>query len=163
MNLETVKPLVFGRCLETLSYLRLVIGCTLMSMVFGIWSEINDLHHSATIKDYVFCPYPILHTFPVAVNSRCPSWPISHSFLHAHIQQGRIQDFKLGGRTIKNCAERREARKFWGYFVWKITILRQKIIFFPILGGYAHWVCPPWIHPCTVFICYWTCSRPQYS
>jgi hypothetical protein len=28
---------------------------------------------------------------------------------------------------------RREARKFLGYFVWKITILRQKIIFFP--GG----------------------------
>ena len=30
---------------------------------------------------------------------------------------------------------RREARKFLGYFVWKITILRQKIIFFLILGG----------------------------
>ena len=27
------------------------------------------------------------------------------------------------------------ARKILGYFVWKITILRQKIIFFPILGG----------------------------
>jgi hypothetical protein len=50
--------------------------------------------------------------------------------------QGRIQDFKLGGwgRTYKNCAERRETRKCVGYFVWKITILRQKIIFFPILG-----------------------------
>ena len=32
--------------------------------------------------------------------------------------QGRIQNFKLGGVTLKkNCAERREARKFWGYFV----------------------------------------------
>jgi hypothetical protein len=30
---------------------------------------------------------------------------------------------------------RREARKCLGYFVWKITILRQKFIFFPILGG----------------------------
>ena len=30
-----------------------------------------------------------------------------------------------------------EARTFLGYFVWKIMILRQKIIFFPILGG-AH-------------------------
>jgi hypothetical protein len=40
--------------------------------------------------------------------------------------QGRIQDFKLGGRTSKNCAERREARNVLGYFVWKITILRQK-------------------------------------
>ena len=45
--------------------------------------------------------------------------------------QGRIQDFKLGGgRTSKNCAEQREARKFLGYFVWKITIFCQKIIFF---------------------------------
>ena len=32
---------------------------------------------------------------------------------------------------------RREARKFLGYFVWKITILCQKILFFPILGGRA--------------------------
>jgi hypothetical protein len=34
------------------------------------------------------------------------------------------------GRTLKNGAERREARTLLGYFVWKITILRQKIIFF---------------------------------
>jgi hypothetical protein len=32
---------------------------------------------------------------------------------------------------------RREVRKFLGYFVWKITILRQKIIFFPIAEGGA--------------------------
>jgi hypothetical protein len=51
--------------------------------------------------------------------------------------QGRIQDVKLGGALKKNCAERREARKFLGYFVWKITILRQKILFFSILGGRA--------------------------
>ena len=33
--------------------------------------------------------------------------------------QGRIQDFKLGGGDAfkKNCAERREARIFLGYFV----------------------------------------------
>jgi hypothetical protein len=30
---------------------------------------------------------------------------------------------------------RREARKYVGYFVWEITILRPKILFFPILGG----------------------------
>jgi hypothetical protein len=53
-----------------------------------------------------------------------------------HIQ-GRIQDFKVGGALKKKCAERREARKFLGYFVWKITILRQKIIFFPIVEGGA--------------------------
>ena len=40
---------------------------------------------------------------------------------------------------------RREARTFLGYFVWKITILRKKIIFFPILGG----VRPLWIRPCS--------------
>ena len=43
----------------------------------------------------------------------------------------------------KNCAERKEARKILGYFVWKITILRQEIIFFPILGGRARRVRPP--------------------
>ena len=49
--------------------------------------------------------------------------------------QGRIQDFKLGGAHLKNCAEQREARNVWGYFVWKITILRQKIIFYSYCGG----------------------------
>ena len=37
----------------------------------------------------------------------------------------------------------REARKFLRYFVWKITILRQKIIFFPILEGRAPGAPPP--------------------
>ena len=84
--------------------------------------------------------------------------------------QGRIQDFKLGGGALKKIAPsggrrenclgisceksrfyskksyffqlRREARKFLGYFVWKITILRQKMIFFPILGGARAWIRP---------------------
>ena len=79
--------------------------------------------------------------------------------------QGRIQDFKLGGGALKTLRRaeggakvfgvfrvknhdftpkshiffqlRRQARKFLGYFVWKITILRKQIIFFPILGGCA--------------------------
>ena len=70
-----------------------------------------------------------------------------------------------GGAHLKNCAEQKEARKLWGYFVcknkilrpkksyffqlrrearnflgyfvWKITILRQKIIFFPPPPGSA--------------------------
>jgi hypothetical protein len=92
--------------------------------------------------------------------------------------QGRIHDFKLGGgahlkksRRAEGGAKnfgvfrvknhdfttkqsyffqlRRKARKVLGYFVWKITILRQKIIFFPILGGGARRVRPPpWIRPC---------------
>ena len=85
--------------------------------------------------------------------------------------QGRIQDFKLGGAQLKKiapsggrrenfrgisckksrfyakksyfCQLRREARKFLGYFMWKITILHQQIIFFPILGGVARRVRPP--------------------
>ena len=40
-----------------------------------------------------------------------------------------------GGCTKKNCAEQREARKLLGYFVWKITILCQKIIFSKPRGG----------------------------
>ena len=80
------------------------------------------------------------------------------------LKQGRIYDFQLGGGGAlkKNASSggrrehfwgisceksrfyakksyffqlRREARKYLGYFVWKITILRQKIIFFPISGG----------------------------
>ena len=34
-----------------------------------------------------------------------------------YARQGRIQDFKLGGAHLKNCAEQREARTFLGYFV----------------------------------------------
>ena len=37
----------------------------------------------------------------------------------------------------------REARTFLRYFVWKITILRQKIIFFSNFGGGARRVRPP--------------------
>jgi hypothetical protein len=37
----------------------------------------------------------------------------------------------------------REARKFLRYFVWKITILRQKIIFFSNFRGGARRVRPP--------------------
>ena len=63
-------------------------------------------------------------------------YPIRRGVIETTLQ-GQIQDFKLGRTHLKNCAGRREARKMLGYFVWKITILRQKIIFFPILGGGA--------------------------
>ena len=49
-----------------------------------------------------------------------------HIFKMADPSQGRIQDFKLGGAHLK---------KFVGYFVWKITILRQTIIFFSNFKG----------------------------
>ena len=50
---------------------------------------------------------------------------------------GADPEYQDRGRTLKNCVERREERTFLGYFVWKITILRQKIIFFPITEGGA--------------------------
>ena len=73
--------------------------------------------------------------------------------------------FQVRGRTLKNCAEWREARKFLEYFVWKITILRQKFIFFPILGGARAGCAPFWIRPCndlqntSVIICENPCNR----
>jgi len=44
--------------------------------------------------------------------------------------QGPIQGFKLGGAHLKKLG-----RKFMGYFVCKITILRQKILFFSNFRG----------------------------
>ena len=66
--------------------------------------------------------------------------------------QGWIQDFNFGGGVLKKIApEQREARKFLRYFGWKITILRQKIIFFPILEGARAGCAPsPWTRPCLV-------------
>ena len=52
--------------------------------------------------------------------------------------QGRIQDFKLGGG-----AHIKKLRRAEGYSVWKITILRKKIIFFPILGDRL-WIWQTW-------------------
>ena len=49
---------------------------------------------------------------------------------------GRIQDFKLGGGTYFKKSRRAEGgAKICGVFRVKSTILRNKIIFFPILGG----------------------------
>jgi hypothetical protein len=39
---------------------------------------------------------------------------------------------------------RGDALKKFGYFVWKITILRKKIIFIPILGGAPPGSAPAW-------------------
>ena len=56
---------------------------------------------------------------------------ICHILLHI---SGADPGFQVRGGAL------REAQKLLGYFVWKITILCQKIIFFPILGG-AHARC----------------------
>ena len=56
--------------------------------------------------------------------------------------QGRIQDFKLGGDIPKkNCVERREARKFFGISCEKSRL--KKSYFFPILGGACRVRPPP--------------------
>ena len=57
--------------------------------------------------------------------------------------QGRIQDFKLGGAHLKKSRRAEGDAKNLGYFVWKITILRQKIIFFSNFRGGARRVRPP--------------------
>ena len=51
-------------------------------------------------------------------------------------QQGRIQDFKLGrgGAHLKKLRRAEGGAKIFGVFRVKNTILRQKIIFFQILG-----------------------------
>jgi hypothetical protein len=70
--------------------------------------------------------------------------------------QGRIQDFKLGEGALKKIATSGgRLENVLGYFVWKITILRQNFLFFPILGGGgggAHRVRPPLDPPllCTI-------------
>ena len=51
--------------------------------------------------------------------------------------QGRIQDFKLGGALKKVAQSVGRREKFWGISCEKNTILRQKIIFFPIAEGDA--------------------------
>jgi hypothetical protein len=67
--------------------------------------------------------------------------------------QGRIQDFKLGEGALKKIATSGgRLENVLGYFVWKITILRQKFLFFPILGGGGGRTgcVPHWIRPCYV-------------
>jgi hypothetical protein len=49
------------------------------------------------------------------------------------VTSGADPGFQVRGAHLKKLW-----RTFLGYFVWKTTILRQKIIFFPILGGGAH-------------------------
>ena len=51
------------------------------------------------------------------------------------VTQGRIQDFKLGGAHFKKLRRAEGGAKNVGVFRVKITILRQKILFFPIIGG----------------------------
>ena len=68
--------------------------------------------------------------------------------------QGRIQDFKLGGGAhLKKLRRAEGGVKILGYFVWKITILRQKNhIFSNFRGGARRARPPPWIRPWIIYI-----------
>ena len=55
----------------------------------------------------------------------------------------QIQIKYRGGSRIKIGPSGGRREHFWGISCEKITILRQQIIFFPILGA----GCPPWIRP----------------
>jgi hypothetical protein len=133
-----------------------------------IWAGLTEMFnlHTLFITIYI-CFYTWCESKLIAIT--CTS-----------LNQGRIQNFKLGGGAhlkksrraeggaiffwvfrVKNHAFttkksyffqlRREARTFLGYFVWKITILRQKkILFFTILGGEGAHAPPPGSAPVNV-------------
>ena len=84
------------------------------------------------INGCVICPSIEMYLIMISVSYRLSIQNVN--MLYRRIMQGRIQDFKLGGGgALKKIAPSGGGgRKFLGYFVWKITILRQKIIFFPI-------------------------------
>ena len=48
-----------------------------------------------------------------------PVGPIPHSFLHTHVQQGRIQDFKLGGAHLKKLRLAEGGANYFGVFCVK--------------------------------------------
>jgi hypothetical protein len=76
--------------------------------------------------------------------------------------QGWIQDFKLGGRTLKNCNERREARKFLGVFRVKNHDFTPKNHIFSNFRGRAGCALPVffWSLFCLLINCkYMVCSR----
>jgi hypothetical protein len=60
---------------------------------------------------------------------------------------GADPGFQVRGAHLKKLRRAEGSAKFLGYFVGKITILRQKIIFFPILGGARAGCAPRWIRP----------------
>ena len=70
-----------------------------------------------------------------SIKKKVTSWK-PENFTPNYQYQGRIQDFKLGGGgALKIIAP---SGKFWGYFVWKITIwCKKKHIFSNFRGGGA--------------------------
>ena len=67
-----------------------------------------------------------------------------------HHQQGRIQDFKIGGALKKIAPSGGRRENVWGISCKKSRFYAKKIIFFPILGGGAGCTFP-WIRPWSAY------------
>jgi hypothetical protein len=60
------------------------------------------------------------------------------------------------GFQVRGGALKKIGANIFGYFVWKITILRQKINFFPILGcARAEYAPPPLDPPLVYMVFHW--------
>ena len=128
-------------------------------------------------------------TFLIHQYYYCSSASVWSFHFKTHTLSGADPGFQVRGGALKNIVEncwdisceklrfyakksyffqlRREARKCLGYFVWKITILRQKIIFFSNFRG-ARPLDPPLVILWFVYITMvlWTepsCWRNNYS
>ena len=86
---------------------------------------------------YLLRSYYILFIYPWITTTTRTTLLTWHVIGYNWSHSGADRGFQVRGAHLKNCAERREARNVLGYFVWKITILPQKIIFFPIAEGGA--------------------------
>ena len=113
---------MFGSFLPPIVFLRYLC-------LFTYWGV---QHILCCFFSFVLCTVPYVVSFSGLSILYCPFGI-----------QGRIQDYKLGGGALKKLRRAEGAAKILGYFVWKITILRQKIIFFPILGGARAGCAPP--------------------
>ena len=119
----TTVPCIHG-CIYIFAWLHInkFTKCGFCSSSLPTFVLFPVIRIETTIKK---CDTDLLNSIPTV--GRVWRYQSDNTFL---IYQGRIQDFKLGGAHLKKLRQAREARKLFGYFVWKITILRQKIIFF---------------------------------
>jgi hypothetical protein len=83
-------------------------------------------------KDLIICPQN-LYRMPKASCYHCTFSDLSVGAKNVGVFRVKNHDFTPKKLCVFQL--RREARKCLGCFVGKITILRQQIIFFPILGG----------------------------
>ena len=67
----------------------------------------------------------------------CSSASVWSFHFKTHTLSGADPGFQVRGAHLKKLRRTEGARKFLGYFVWKITILRQKNLFLPIAEGGA--------------------------